>query len=72
VQSTSSKTTTDTCAVPRTTRPGGILIVAVKKGERTALLVYAEHDHAELLSDLSDTATLFREAGKALSRLGPA
>ncbi len=49
--------------------PGGALIAALSAEGHPALLIYADHDRAELFADLRDVTRLLREAAAALSLL---
>jgi serine/threonine protein kinase len=50
-------------------RPGGVLLAALRRNKRPALLVYADHDGGELFTDLSDAARLLKEIAAALTTM---
>jgi serine/threonine protein kinase len=49
--------------------PGGVLLAALRRNKRPALLLYADHDAATLLTDLSEPARLLKEIAAALTML---
>jgi len=51
------------------TLPGGVLLAALRRNKRPALLIYADHDAPTLMTDLSEPARLLKEIAAALTML---
>jgi hypothetical protein len=49
--------------------PTGVLLAALRRNKRPALLIYADHDDKPLMTDLSEPARLLKEIASALTML---